>query len=152
MKHLLIVYHSKDGSTGKMSAAVCRGAHHPDISIEIKMILAKEAILEDLLWADGLVLGTPENFGYMSGALKDFFDRVFYPAEGKVQGMPYCIFISAGNDGTGALTSIRRICSGFPFKEVQDPVISKGPLTEEKLVLCEELGLYMAAGIEAGIL
>ena len=151
MKHLLIIYHSKDGSTGRMSEAVARGANHPDIEVDLKMILAKEATLEELLWADGLILGTPENFGYMSGALKDFFDRVFYPAEGKVQGLPYCIFISAGNDGTGALTSIRRICSGFPFKEVQEPVIAKGKLSDEKLDACEQLGMFMGAGIEAGI-
>ena len=151
MKHLLIIFHSKDGSTGKMADAVYQGAIHPDINIDVKMILAKEAGLEELFWADGLILGTPENFGYMSGAMKDFFDRTFYPAEGKVEGLPYCMFISAGNDGTGALSSIRRICNGFPFKEVQDPVISRGELTEESLEACKQLGMYMGAGIESAI-
>ena len=151
IKHLLVIYHSKDGSTGKMAQAVFRGAKHPDIETDVKMVTAKDAGLEELLWADGLILGTPENFGYMSGAMKDFFDRTYYPAEGKVEGLPYCMFISAGNDGSGALSSIRRICNGFPFKEVQEPVLSKGDLTEERLQACEELGMYMAAGIEAGI-
>ncbi len=151
MKHLLIIFHSKDGSTGKMAEAVFKGANHPDIEVEVRMVLAKDAVLEDLLWADGLILGSPENFGYMSGAMKDFFDRTFYPAEGKVEGLPYCIFISAGNDGQGALTSIRRICSGFPFKEVHDPIIKQGDLTQDKLDACEEMGMYMAAGIETGI-
>ena len=151
MKHLLIVFHSKDGTTGKMAEAVARGCEHPDIEIEIRLRVAQAADVDDLLWADGLILGTPENFGYMSGAMKDFFDRTFYPAEGKVEGLPYCIFISASNDGTGALTSIRRIASGFPFKEVQEPIISRGNVTPETLKQCEEFGLYMAAGIESGI-
>ena len=151
MKHLLIVYHSKDGSTGKMAQRVSSGANHPDIEVEVRMLLAAEAGVEDLLWADGLIFGTPENFGYMSGALKDFFDRTFYPVEGQVAGKPYSIFISAGNDGTGALTSIRRICTGYAFKEVQEPVIKSGELDDETLEACESLGMYLAAGIESGI-
>ena len=151
MKHLLIVYHSKDGSTGKMAEAVSRGANHPDIEVEVRMLLPKDAGLEDLLWADGLLLGTPENFGYMSGALKDFFDRTFYPAEGKVEGLPYAIFVSAGNDGTGAVSSIQRICTGYRFKEVQQAVVKAGDLTDEVLESCEALGMYMAAGIESSI-
>jgi multimeric flavodoxin WrbA len=151
MKHLLIVYHSKDGSTGKMARAVHQGASHPDIEIDVRMLLAAEAGVDDLLWADGIIFGTPENFGYMSGALKDFFDRTFYPVEGKVAGIPYSIFISAGNDGTGALTSIRRICTGYAFKEVQEPVIKSGELADKTLAACEELGMYLAAGVESGI-
>lgn len=150
-KHLLVVYHSKDGSTGRMARAVLAGANHSDINVEVREVLALTAVLEDLLWADGLMLGTPENFGYMSGAMKDFFDRVFYPAEGKVEGLPFCMFVSAGNDGSGAISSIRRICQGFPFKEVQSPVISQGELSEAKLEACTELGMYMAAGLEAAI-
>lgn len=148
-QHLLILYHSKDGSTGKMATAVEQGASHPDIDVDLKMILARDAGLEELLWADALILGTPENFGYMSGAMKDFFDRVFYPAEGKVEGLAFAMFVSAGNDGTGAITSIRRICQGFPFKEVQEPVVSKGEITPETLQACTELGMFMAAGVES---
>lgn len=151
MKHLLIVYHSKDGSTGKMAKSVYQGATHPDIEVEVKMLLAADAGVDDLLWADGLIFGTPENFGYMSGALKDFFDRTFYPVEGKVAGLPYSIFVSAGNDGTGALTSIRRICTGYAFKEVQEPVIKSGELDDATLQACEDLGMYLGAGIESGI-
>jgi len=151
MKHLLLVYHSKDGNTGRMAKAVAKGCEHPDVEVELRQRTAFAASVEDLLWADGLILGTPENFGYMSGAVKDFFDRTFYPTEGKVEGLPYCVFISAGNDGTGALTSIRRIASGYPFKEVQEPMIARGPVTAETLRQCEDFGLFMAAGIEAGI-
>jgi len=151
MKKLLLIYHSKDGSTGKMAKAVYAGANHPDIEVDVRMLLAAEAGVDDLLWADGLLLGTPENFGYMSGALKDFFDRTFYPTEGQLQGLPYSVFISAGNDGTGALNSIRRICKGYAFKEVQEPVIKTGDLDPQTLEACEALGMYMGAGIENGI-
>ncbi len=151
MKHLLIIYHSKDGSTGKMAEAVYRGACHPDIEVEVRMLTPGEAGLDDLLWADGLLFGTPENFGYMSGALKDFFDRTFYPAEGKVEGVPYAIFVSAGNDGSGAVSSIQRICNGYRFKEVQQAVIKVGELDQETLDNCEALGMYMAAGVESSI-
>ena len=151
MKHLLIVYHSKDGSTGRMAEAVQRGASHPDIEVEIVFKLAFDTVAEDLLWADGLILGTPENFGYMSGAIKDLFDRTYYPLEGKLEGMAIGLFISAGNDGTGALSSIRRIGLGYGFKEVCEPIISKGDLTDEILSQCEEMGMLIAAGVENGI-
>lgn len=167
MKNLAIIYHSKDGSTAKMANAVFKGANHPDLDITVRMLLAKDAGLEDLLWADGVIFGTPENFGYMSGALKDFFDRTYYPAEGKIEGMPYCVFISAGNDGQGALRSIERIVKGYPLKQIQEPLISKGKLgstlnsqissemnskmNPELLDACEEFGLFMAAGIEASV-
>jgi len=151
LKHLLIVYHSKSGSTGKMAEAVLQGTQHSDIDIDVRMRQAHEADIDDLLWANGLIVGTPENFGYMSGMMKDFLERTFYPAEGRVEGLPYCIFISASNDGTGALSSLRRICSGYPFKEVQQPIISRGEITAELLAQCEEFGLFMAAGIESAI-
>ncbi|MEJ2132513.1 MAG: NAD(P)H-dependent oxidoreductase [Gammaproteobacteria bacterium] len=151
-KHLLIVWHSKNGHTESMANAVLKGATHPDIEgVEVRFLRAGEAGSEDLLWADGLLLGTPENFGYMSGALKDFFDRTFYPVEGKIQSLPYAIFISAGNDGTGALRAIRRIANGYPFKEIQEPIISRGEVLPEMLERCEELGMTLAAGLDAGI-
>ena len=151
LKHLLIVYHSKTGKNGRMAEAVLKGAQHPDISIEVRYLLAKDAGVDDLLWADGIIFGTPENFGYMSGALKDFFDRTFYEVEGQVDALPYCMFVGAGNDGTGALTSIRRICNGYNFKEIAEPVRVVGDLADGDLERCEELGMTLAAGLEAGV-
>ena len=108
VRHLLIVYHSQTGHTRAMARAVARGARRvTDVEIRLKMAL--RAGLDDLLWAHGLLLGTPENFGYMSGAMKNFLDRTYYPAQGKIGGLPYAVFISAGNDGSGALTSIERL-------------------------------------------
>ena len=151
-KHLLVVYHSMGGSTESMAQAVYQGATDPLIDgVAVRFKRAFDAGAEDLLWAHALILGTPENFGYMSGAMKDFLDRTFYPVEGKLQPLPYAMFISAGNDGQGALTAIRRIANGYPFTEVQDPVVAKGGVEAGHLDACRELGMALAAGLEAGI-
>ena len=135
-----------------MADAVNAGACSEDIEgVDVRFLNAFEADEKDLLWADGLIFGTPENFGYMSGALKDFFDRTFYEVEGQVDAKPYCIFIGAGNDGQGALMSVHRICNGYNFKEIQEPLIVVGDLTATDLTQCEELGMGFAAGLEAGI-
>jgi len=152
MKHLLIVYHLPQGKMKAMAEAVERGARHEDITgVEVRVGQALHSGPEDLLWADALLLGTPENFGYMSGGMKDFLDRTFYPCEGKLEGMPFAMFISAGNDGTGALNAIRRIANGFSIKEVREPVLVVGPPTDAHLEQCEELGMAMAAGVELGV-
>jgi multimeric flavodoxin WrbA len=102
-KRLLIIYHSKGGKNASMADAVLRGANHQDIDVEVRFLNAYDADDGDLLWADGIIFGSPENFGYMSGALKDFFDRTFYEVEGQVDAKPYAIFIGTGTDGQGAL-------------------------------------------------
>ncbi len=147
---LLIVYHSQTGHTRSMARAVLRGARRvPEVETRMKMALY--AGLDDLLQARGLLLGTPENFGYMSGALKNFLDRTYYPAQGKISGLPYAVFISAGNDGSGALRSIERIACGYPLKPVCEPIIARGELDEAMLQRCEELGETMASGVAWGI-
>lgn len=152
MKHLLIVYHLPQGKMLAMAEAVERGARHPDVSeVEVRVRLALDAGVDDLLWADALLLGTPENFGYMSGGMKDFLDRTFYPCEGKLEGMPFAMFISAGTDGSGALNAIRRITKGFSFKEAQQAVLVVGALQPEQLEALETLGATMAASLELGI-
>ncbi len=151
-QHLLIVYHSQSGSTSRMAEAVIKGASSPEVDgVEVRVRSALEANAEDLLWADGFILGTPENFGYMSGAMKYFLDRVYYDCVDKINGRPYALFIRAGNDGTGALTSLRRILTGLAVREVQEPVLIAGEFDESRLADCEELGLTMAAGLEAGV-
>jgi multimeric flavodoxin WrbA len=148
--HLLIVYHSQTGHTRTMARSVLRGARRvPEVETRLKMAL--RAGLDDLLWAHGLLLGTPENFGYMSGALKNFLDRTYYPAQGRASGLPYAVFISAGNDGSGALASIERIARGYPLKRVCDPIIARGDLGADVLQRCEELGETMASGVAWGI-
>ena len=149
-KRLLIVFHTQSGNTGRLANAVLKGAQRVT-EVDTVMKRAFDAGTEDLIACHGLLLGTPENFGYMSGALKDFFDRTYYPCEGKLVGLPYAVFVSAGNDGTGALNAIERIALGYKFKKVYAPVISKGRVTEEILARCRELGATLAGGCQMGI-
>jgi multimeric flavodoxin WrbA len=147
-KRLLIIYGGRAGGrTERLLRAVQAGVAASGEPIEVRSLPALQAGAEDLLWANGLLIGTPEHFGYMSGAVKDFMDRTFYPVEGKVEGLPYAVFVSAGNDGTGAVTSIERIALGYKWKKVAEPLIVKGEPTETDLQRCEELGQTMAAGL-----
>lgn len=152
MKHLLIVYHSKTGNTQLLTDAVMHGAMNCEVTaVEVRVLRAQDAGPGDLLWADALMLGTPENFGYLSGAVKDFLDRTFYEVEGKLTPLPYAMYVSAGNDGTGAVRAMERIANGYPFVTVQKPLIVRGAPQQKDLIQCEELGLAMALGAEMGI-
>ena len=152
MKHLLIVFHSKTGNTEALADATARGAASDEVNdVEVRMLRAAEAGPTDLLWADALLLGTPENFGYLSGALKDFLDRTFYEVEGKLSPLPYAMFVSAGNDGSGAVRAMERIANGYPFIAVQQALIIRGEPSAADLQACESLGIAMALGIEMGI-
>ncbi|HEY8266534.1 MAG TPA: NAD(P)H-dependent oxidoreductase, partial [Steroidobacteraceae bacterium] len=139
MKTLLIVYHTGGAKTATMAAAVERGARaEGGVSVVVKR--CADAGPEDVLAADGLILGTPENFGYMAGMMKDFLERVFYACEGKVNGRPWALFVGAGQDGNGAVTSVERIVLGLRLKKVHDPIIGLKDLRPEVLAGCEELG------------
>jgi len=133
-----------------MANAVAEGAKSIE-GVEVVLKRAADATAEDLLSADGLAVGTPENFGYMSGMIKDFFDRTYYATHEKVFRKPFVVFISAGNDGTGALRAIERIALGYKFKTVFQPVIAKGEITKEILTQCVELGATIAGGCQMSI-
>jgi multimeric flavodoxin WrbA len=152
MIKMLVVYHSQSGNTHKMAQAVARGAKEIE-GVGIVLKKALETTEEDLIACDGLVIGSPEFFGYMSGAIKDLFDRTYEKLRGhkRIFRKPYAAFISAGNDGQGAVSSIEKICLGYQFKKIQQPIIAKGVITAEILGHCEELGRTIAAGCEAGI-
>jgi multimeric flavodoxin WrbA len=158
MKTLLIVYHTHGAKTATMAEAVERGARSAlkeaeaegDVRVIVKR--ARQAGPEDVLAADALLLGTPENFGYVSGMMKDFLERVFYPCEGKVNGRPYALFVSAGQDGSGAVSSVDRIVTGLRLRKAHEPVIGLKELTPEVLARCEELGATFAAGLAVGVL
>lgn len=154
--HLLMVFGGHAGGrTERLRAAVRAGVEAGAEAAGGKAMLreqhALEAGLEDLLWADGLLLGTPEHFGYMSGALKDFFDRTYYPAEGRTEGKPYAVFISAGNDGSGTAAAVTRITTGYRWKEIAAPVIVVGEPDNAALARCRELGATLAAGLVAAV-
>ena len=160
MPRLLIVYHTQTGGTVALAEAALRGASG---IIETQTIVkrAGDAGADDLLAADGLLLGTPENFGTMSGMLKDFFDRAYYPCEDKLVGRPYSVFVCAGNDGTGAMREIDRIVTGLRMKKVHPGVIarriggmagsSRGDLDPADIGLAQELGATLAAGLAIGV-
>ncbi len=149
-KRLLIVFHSQTGNTARLAEAVLRGARRVE-ETDTELKRAFDTRSEDLLVSDGVLLGTPENFGYMSGALKDFFDRTYYPCEGKLVGLPYAVFISAGNDGRGAVREIGRIANGYRWKSVAEALIVRNPIKDENLLAAEGLGEAMAAGLAMGI-
>ena len=149
-RRLLIVYHSQSGNTARLAQAVLAGASRV-AEVETVLQRAFDTTAEDLARCHGLLLGTPENLGYMSGALKDFFDRTFYPMEGRMEGVPYAVFVSAGNDGTGAVREIGRIANGYRWKSVAEALIVRGDITPSDLQACEELGEAMASGLALGI-
>jgi flavorubredoxin len=150
MKTLLIVYHTGGVKTARMAEAVERGARGED-NVEVVAKRCADAGPDDLLAADALILGTPENFGYMSGMMKDFLERVFYACEGKVNGRPYALFVGAGLDGTGAVASVERIVTGLRLRKVHEPVICLKDLTPEITQNCEQLGTAIAAGLALGV-
>jgi multimeric flavodoxin WrbA len=152
-KHLLIVAHAPSPNTHKLADAALRGARHASIEgVEVKHIPPLEAGPDDVLWADAIVLGTTENFGYMSGALKDFFDRIYYPCLDQTEALPFAAYIRAGLDGTGTRIAIDKITGGLKWKPVQASLILQGEYRDEFEAQCEELGMLMAASLESGII
>lgn len=152
VSRILLIYGGHAGGrTLQMVEAVTTGILMSGEPVELRALPALDADADDLLWAQALLIGTPEHFGYMSGAVKDFMDRTFYPVEGKVEGLPYALFVSAGNDGTGAVTSIERIALGYQWKQVAEPVIVKGELDAAARQRCIELGQTMASGLALGV-
>lgn len=158
MKTLLVVFHTHGVKTAQMADAVERGARRAlaeaQAEGEVRVVVkrAADAGPADLLAADALLLGTPENFGSVSGMMKDFLERVFYPCEGKVAGRPYALFISAGQDGSGAKSSVERIVTGLRLRKAHEAIIALKTLTPEVLAQCEELGATFAAGLAIGAL
>jgi flavodoxin len=152
MSDILIVFHSQAGNTEKMAEAVARGVNEVENATAV-FKRAAVATAQDLKNCKAVVICSPEYFGYMAGAVKDFFDRTYEELKDDpgIWKKPYCVVISAGNDGTFALNHIERICKGFRFKKVQHPIICKGQITEEILVRCFELGSTIAEGVNAGI-
>lgn len=149
-KTLLIVYHTRGVKTAQLAEAVARGAG-AEPGVNVKVMRCAEAGPQDVLEADALVLGTPENFGYMSGMMKDFLERIFYDCEGKVAGRPWALLVSAGQDGAGAIASVERIVTGLRLKKVSEPILALKQVTPEVLDKCEELGAALAAGLALGV-
>ena len=151
-KRLLIVAHVPSANTQRLRDAVVEGATSDETqSLEVVALSPFDAGPEDILAAGAVILGTTENLGYMSGALKDFFDRSYYPVLEKTQGLPYCLYIRAGHDGTGTRRGVETIVTGLRWRAVQEPLICRGEWQEDFVEQCRELGAAMAAGLDMGI-
>jgi multimeric flavodoxin WrbA len=147
---LLIVYHSQSGNTEKLAEAVERGALKVR-GVAVRRIRAAQVTGEELKQSRCLVICSPEYFGYMAGAIKDLFDRTYEEVREEMTGRSYALIISAGNDGTGALNSIERIIKGLKLRRVQEPIISRGAVSDSMVETCVNLGQTLAAGLELGI-
>lgn len=159
---ILIVYHSATGGTRQMAEAAALGARsEPDC--RVTLLRAAEASAADLLDAGGYIFATPENLAAMSGQMKDFFDRSYYPALDRLNGRPYAVMICAGSDGRGAAKQIARIATGWRLREIAPPlIVCTRAQTPELIMLpkqiptsdlqqCQELGAALAAGTGLGI-
>lgn len=160
MASLLIVYHSRTGGSRQMAQAACDAAR---AETDCTLKQADEAGPDDLLRADGYLFCCPENLAALSGAMKEFFDRCYYPVLGRIEGRPYAQMICAGSDGQGAARQLARIATGWRLKEVQPPLIicthaqtpeeilAEKTIESDALDRCRELGEALAAGLEMGM-
>jgi multimeric flavodoxin WrbA len=147
---LLIVYHSQSGNTERLAYAVEEGARSVS-SVRTRLMRATLASEQDLKDSRAVAFCSPEYFGYMAGAVKDFFDRTYEDVREDMTGKSYALVICAGNDGSGALSSIERIIKGLRMRRVQEPIVCRGDVSGDILEKCRELGQILAHGIELGI-
>lgn len=149
MQSLLIIANTPSANTLQLRQAVVKGAQRTELAMT--ELSPFEAQAEHVLKASAIILGTTANFGYMSGALKDFFERIYYPCLEQTQGLPVVLYVRAGMDGTGAVQSVERILAGLRWRLVQEPIILQGEFRPEFLQTCEELGEAVAEGVLLGI-
>lgn len=162
MKTLLVVYHSMTGGTRQMVEALATGASR-EPAVETRLLAAQATQASDVIDTAGYVFATPENLAAMSGLMKDFFDRCYYPALDRINGRPYLSMICAGSDGSNAARQIARIATGWRLREVADPLIictraqtpeailAPKTIDATDLARCRDLGMQFATGIALGI-
>ncbi len=160
MKQLLIIWHSRTGAAEAMARAAYEGARGEG---EARLLRAGEAQAEDVLAASGYLFAAPENLASLSGEMKEFFDRCYYPVLGRTEGRPYAQMIAAGSDGANAARQLARVATGWRLREVQPPMIvntdaqttetilARKSLALPTLAKCRELGAGMMAGVTSGI-
>lgn len=162
MKTLLVVYHSMTGGTDQMAHALAAGAI-AESGVSLRLLHASIAKANDVTEADAYVFATPENLAAISGLMKDFFDRCYYPALDRINGRPYATLICAGSDGQNAARQIDRIATGWRLRQVAAPLIvcthaqtteailSPKTISATDLNRCRELGETLASGMALGI-
>jgi multimeric flavodoxin WrbA len=159
MAQLLIVFHSRTDGSRQMAMAAAEAAEQ-EVTTVLKK--AEDAEPEHLLQSDGYIFCAPENLAALSGVMKDFFDRCYYPVLGQIEGRPYAQMVCAGSDGSNAARQTARIAQGWRLREVQEPLIvcthaqtpedilAKKSISEDQLQLCRELGSAIGAGLSMG--
>ena len=162
MKTLLIVFHSLTGGTRQMAQAAAAGAQR-EAHLHVRLQTAAQTMPQDVLAADGYIFATPENLAAISGIMKDFFDRCYYPALERINARPYATLICAGSDGQNAARQIERIATGWRLKAVANPLIicthaqtpeailAPKTIGAAELERCRELGASLGAGLAMGI-
>jgi multimeric flavodoxin WrbA len=146
MARLLVVHHTPSPATQALLEAVLAGARDPDVEgVEVVTRPALTASPVDVLQADGVLLGTPANIGYMSGALKHFFDGVYYPALQDTRGLPYALWVHGGDDTAGAVRAVERIATGLSWRKVAEALSVTGAPSAADLAAARELGGTVAA-------
>ena len=160
MTRLLIVYHSRTGASQQMAMAAFEAARE---EVETRLVTADAARAEDMLAAEGYIFAAPENLAALSGTMKEFFDRSYYPLLGAVEGRPYAQMIAAGSDGTNAARQLERIVTGWRLRAIQPPLIVKTHANTQEAILapktlsrgqllpCQQIGQMMGAGLSMGV-
>jgi len=152
-KNLIVIAHAPSQNTQRMRDAVIKGANNAEFAtVEVKKISPLDVSPADIKTAQAIIIGTIENLGYMSGLTKDVFDRCYYECLDHTQGLPFTFYVRAGNDGTGTRRALESITTGLRWRLVQEPLICKGDFSEDFVNQCEDLGLTMAASLDAGII
>lgn len=162
MKTLLIVYHSRTGGAQQMAVTAAQAAA-AEAELSVRLLPAADARAGDVLAADGYIFATPENLAALSGEMKEFFDRTYYPVLERINGRPYATMICAGSDGENAARQIARIATGWRLRAVADPLIvcthAQTPeailapkiIAPAELERCRDIGAALAMGMAAGI-
>ena len=148
MSRLLVVHHTTSPALQAMLEAVVAGARDPELEgIEVAVTPALAATVTDVLAADGFLLGTPANIGYMSGALKHFFDQIYYPCLQAKTGAPYGLYVHGASDTTGAVRAVAAIAKGLGWAQAFSPVETTGSVGKDVERRCYELGATVAANL-----
>ena len=151
---LLVVWHPVPPSIHALRDAALAGFRDAGDPLPVRSLPAPDASADDVDAARGLVLITTENFGMVSGLVKDFLERIypwFEEVPNRNPGLPYLLVSKGGNDGTGAVRDVTRIVTGQRWKEALPPVVVSGPVTDDHLARVREQAATLAAGVETGV-
>ena len=162
MKRLCIIWHSTTGGSEALARAAFEGAS-TEAAVEAQLLHAETAQADDLFGSDGYIFAFPENLAAISGVMKAFFDRCYYPCLGRIQGRPYALMVCAGSDGSNAVRQAERIATGWRLKKVADSqiictnaqtpeaILARKTIGDADLQKARDTGAALAAGLALGI-